>query len=131
MTGGKVGVAISDSEAASNDNAGISALEPAAGTTPVVVNIDHTTIAHNNVGINGNGANVTMRIGTSTITNNTTGVKQVNGSTMTSYGTNQISDNPTPGFTMAGRRTVVAVPDPKKSAPDERSSGVFFCTAGL
>ncbi len=100
MAGGKVGVTISNSETSSNDNAGISAFEPAAGTTPVVVNIDHTTIAHNNVGINGNGANVTMRIGTSTIVNNATAVKQVNGSTMTSYGTNQISDNPAAGFTM-------------------------------
>ena len=100
-TGGTINVTISNSETAGNDNAGIAALSNSvAGNAAVIMNIDHTTIANNNVGINGNGSPVTMRIGTSTITGNATGVKQANSSTMTSYGTNQISDNPTPGFTL-------------------------------
>ena len=98
-TGGIVGVSVSDSETSGNANAGIAAVSGLGGTA-VVVNVDHSTITHNVVGINGTGATVTFRTGTSTIMNNATGVKQGTSSTMTSYGTNQISDNPIPGFTL-------------------------------
>jgi hypothetical protein len=98
-TGGTIGVSVSDSETSGNANAGIAAVSGPGGTA-VVVNVDHSAITHNVVGINGNGATATFRIGTSTIMNNATGVKQANSATMTSYGTNQISDNPIPGFAM-------------------------------
>jgi hypothetical protein len=98
-TGGTVALSVSDSETSGNANAGIAAVSGAGGTA-VVVNVDHSAITHNLIGINGNGATATFRIGTSTIMNNATGVKQVGASTMTSYGTNQISDNPIAGFAL-------------------------------
>jgi hypothetical protein len=97
---GAIHATVSNTDTSGNGSVGMAAITMASGGQPSVLNIDHSTLSSNNVGLNGNGSAAIVRIGTSTIMNNATGVKQVSSSIMSSYGTNQISENATPGTTL-------------------------------
>jgi hypothetical protein len=90
-TTGIINVAITDSESSGNTYAGITSF---AGTGTTRLNIASSTSSGNGTGLNANGANATLRVGTSIVSHNNTGFAISNSATMTSFGTNQIVDNP-------------------------------------
>lgn len=96
--GGAISVSVSETVAADSSNSGFVVTGGGGGT--VTMDIDHSTVANNGVGLNVSGTGATMRIGSSTVMGNATGVKITAPAAMTSYGNNQIDDNPVPGPTI-------------------------------
>jgi hypothetical protein len=99
FTTGPISVSISDSVAAENIFAGMTAFTLPGGA-PVTMHIDRTVSANNGIGVKADGAMATLRIGSSFVTGNVVGIGMYNGSTMTSLGNNMIEDNATSGGTM-------------------------------
>ena len=101
MSGGSIQLAVTDSETNGNASAGIATVAAAAGGVPNVGVITRTTMAHNGVGVNANGAMASLHIGASTLFDNAIGVKLANGGTADSFGGNLFYNNPTgPGPTL-------------------------------
>lgn len=91
---GKASVVVFDSVASSNTEDGI----VAGGTS--MVEILHSTIAENHLGLRAETPKAILRIGDSVVTGNAIGATIASGATMTSYGNNQIDDNTSPGATI-------------------------------
>jgi hypothetical protein len=101
-TGGSVYVTLANDEVSGNGAGAVAGVSgTAGGSTSVLMNVSHSTITGNNVGLNGNGNFVTVHIGQSVLTNNATGVKVTNSAIVNSYGGNLIADNPIPGPVLA------------------------------
>jgi hypothetical protein len=94
-TGG-ITVSISDSTAANNVFAGMTAFTPVGGAS-VKMEILHSASSNNGTGLNSNGGLATLRVGYSLVTGNGTGVNVANLATMTSLGNNMIFDNAVSG----------------------------------
>jgi hypothetical protein len=94
-----ISVSISESTAAENIFAGMTAFTPPNGAV-VTMHIDRSVSANNGIGLKADGATATLRVGSSFVTGNVMGIAMYNGSTMTSMGNNLIVDNATAGATM-------------------------------
>jgi nitrous oxidase accessory protein NosD len=101
MSGGSIQLAVSDSETDGNASAGVAVIGAMTGGIANVGVIARTTMAHNGVGVNANGAMASLHIGASMLFDNTLGVKLANSGTADSFGGNQFYNNPTgPGPTL-------------------------------
>lgn len=91
-TGPGTFVSIEDSLVSGNVN-GIHALHP-AGQQGILITINDTVIVNNSgIGLLGDGASATMRVGYTTISGNATGVSRLNASQIVSYGDNRLNGN--------------------------------------
>ena len=70
-TSNSISLTLSNSVVSENTNGGVTAAAGGSGS-PVVVQVDHSTVSQNNVGLNSNGTGATVRFGGSTITGNAT-----------------------------------------------------------
>jgi hypothetical protein len=72
---------------------GVKALHP-AGQQGILVTMDSCNVSNNSaVGLLGDGASATMRVGDTTISGNATGVSRLNNSQIKSYGDNRLNGN--------------------------------------
>ncbi|HEY5722127.1 MAG TPA: right-handed parallel beta-helix repeat-containing protein [Allosphingosinicella sp.] len=72
---------------------GVKALHP-AGQQGILVTMDSCNVSNNSgVGLLGDGASATMRVGDTTISGNGTGVSRLNASQVKSYGDNRLNGN--------------------------------------
>jgi len=97
-TTGTVLTVINGSQSYGNQHSGFAA-ESGAGPSngPVSMLVDGGVSADNNVGVNGQGSNVTIRVGNTTITGNNTGVVVSGSASVLSYKTNEVNGNSTDG----------------------------------
>jgi hypothetical protein len=105
MSGGGIQLAVTDSETNGNASAGIATVAAVTGGFANVGVITRTTMSHNGVGVNANGAMASLHIGASMLFDNAIGVKLANGGTADSFGGNQFYNNPTgpgPSLTIVG-----------------------------
>jgi hypothetical protein len=92
-----IDVVVSNSVVSENVNGGVAAITTGA-TLPATIEIDHSTVSHNNVGLNANGAGATIRFGSTTVHANATAFKNTSG-VLTTYGNNQVNGNAALGAT--------------------------------
>jgi hypothetical protein len=91
-TGTGIFVSIEDSLVSGNVN-GIHALH-VAGQQGILITINDSQIVNNSgIGLLGDGASATMRVGDTTISGNATGVSRLNASQIVSYGDNRLNGN--------------------------------------
>ncbi|MBS1787994.1 MAG: right-handed parallel beta-helix repeat-containing protein [Acidobacteria bacterium] len=64
-----------------------------AATSPAVINVENSTIAFNNIGVNANVSGTTIRISGNGIYNNTQGVRFVAGAVVESDSSNKVAGN--------------------------------------
>jgi hypothetical protein len=102
-TGPGLNLALVNSTVSGNGGNGVRGLSP-AGTAPVSIFIDNTTINANiGIGVNADGG-ATIRLRGSSIVLNATGVSAVNGGVLRSYGNNSIDGN------SAGNGPITTIP---------------------
>ncbi|HMJ92952.1 MAG TPA: right-handed parallel beta-helix repeat-containing protein [Allosphingosinicella sp.] len=92
-SGAGIFVSLENSSISGNASNGVHALRP-VGTQGILITINSTLVVNNGaVGLLGDGAGATMRVGDSTIAGNVTGISRLNASQIVSYGDNRLNGN--------------------------------------
>jgi hypothetical protein len=92
-SGTGVFVSLENSIISGQSGDGVRVLQPVGGQA-VLVTVNGSNISNNSgVGLLGDGASATMRVGDTTIAGNGTGVSRLNGSNIQSYGDNRLNGN--------------------------------------